>query len=159
MHGMRSRTFWWKLALAALLLLFIWGNSMLPGSLSSRESRLVHRVLEPIALPVEQRLEAMGFSVDPDHMMRKTAHFAEYLCLGAALFLLLLGPDGRSRLPLTAGLSLLAALCDEGIQMFSEARGPSLSDVALDFVGACVGIALAALVVRLVRAARRKKTE
>ena len=35
---MRTKTFWVKLALVALMLLFIWGNSMLPASASSAES-------------------------------------------------------------------------------------------------------------------------
>ena len=153
---MNTRWLWLKRALVVLTLLFIWGNSMLPGALSGQESRFVYSIIQPIAAPIERLLTEHGFSVDPDHLVRKTAHFTEYLMLGIWLSVLL-RRDGRASFLLTAGLCLGAALLDEGIQMFAMDRGPSFADVALDFCGALVGIGIAALLAALIRALRRKR--
>ncbi len=153
---MKTKTFWVKLALVVLMLLFIWGNSLLPATASSRESGFVLRFAEPVVAVLQRLLEGRGVSLSEDVVVRKLAHFSEYAVLGVLMLALLIRPGLRSRPAASAGLCLAAALLDEGIQLFSPGRGASLRDVALDFAGACVGIALAALIVGLLRAARNK---
>ena len=79
-------------------------------------------------------------------MVRKAAHFCEYMLVG---FLLLLGVrlfSPRLRyLSWPALLGLLTALCDETIQLFYAGRGSSVTDVWIDFAGVVTGMAVALL--------------
>ena len=154
---MRTKTFWVKLALVVLTLLFIWGNSLLPAAVSSRESGFVLRLTQPVITVLQRFLEGRGHSYSQELILRKLAHFSEYAVLGALMLALFTKPGLRTRPLPSLGLCLAAALLDEGIQLFSVGRGASLHDVALDFIGACVGTALAALIVWLVRLARGKR--
>ncbi len=154
---MKGFVFLIKLMLVILLLVFIWGNSLLPGELSSQESDFVGRLLEPIIEPVQGFLEAHGLAVSQATLVRKTAHFTEYAALGAMMFILFLKPDGHSRYILPAALCLAAAAIDESIQIFVDGRGPSVRDVALDFSGACAGILCVGFVVCLFFCVRRRE--
>ena len=119
--------------LLVLLLAFIWGQSLLSVETSSAESMSVLDILRPALVFI------FGKAAVTHNFVRKLAHFAEFFLLGATLFSLL--PRGKWRLPLSAGLCLLAALLDETIQIFSG-RGDQISDVWLDFSGAASGILL-----------------
>lgn len=154
---MRTKTFWVKLALVALTLLFIWGNSLLPAPISSRESGTVLRLAQPLVSAVQRFLVGRGHDLTQEYLVRKLAHFSEFALLGVLMLALLTRPGLRPRPFVSAGLCLAAALLDEGIQMFTDGRGPRFSDVLLDFSGACVGIALACLAVWLMRLIRKQK--
>jgi len=146
---MKPIVFTIKLILVILMLAFIWGNSLLPGDLSSQESEKVLELLQPVVGPLTRVLNAGGFDVDEHTVVRKLAHFTEYAVLGALMFLLFVKPDGRSRYLLPAGLCLTTAGIDEGIQIFAQDRGPALRDVAIDFCGSCIGLLAAAFVILL----------
>ena len=133
----------------ALIVAFIWGNSLLPQAQSRLESDFVLRVLRRI----------FGAHLDQataSHLVRKAAHFTEYALLGfagAALFL-----SGRRGLQPTVNvlsLSLAVAVLDESLQLFSD-RGAMVTDILLDFSGAVCGV-LAFLLVRLAAASIQKK--
>ena len=78
-----TRKFLWSAGIVALIVAFIWGNSLLPQAQSKLESDFVLRVLRRI----------FGAHLDQataSHLVRKAAHFTEYALLGfagAALFL------------------------------------------------------------------------
>ena len=154
---MRTKTFWVKLALVALMLLFIWGNSMLPASASSAESNFVLRLCEPLVSALQRLLSLRGVELGQDYIIRKLAHFSEYAVLGVLMLSLFVRPGLRFRVPLPAALCLGAAITDEGIQILAEGRGPSMKDVALDFSGAVCGIVLCSAVLLLTRAIRKNK--
>lgn len=155
---MKTKTFWVKLALVVLMLLFIWGNSALPGPVSGRESGFVLRFLEPAVTAVQRFLEARGHSLSQDYIVRKMAHFTEYAVLGVLMLALLVRPGVRTRPILSAGACLIAAAIDECIQIFSYSRGPAVRDVLLDFSGACFGVALAALALLILRTTKKHKS-
>ena len=67
----RRRVFW---ALTALWLLFVWGHSLLPASVSKEESGHWLALLQ----------NWMPWLTD--YLIRKAAHFTEYAVLGALLF-------------------------------------------------------------------------
>lgn len=69
--------------------------------------------------------------------VRKIAHFVEFMMLGiwSALYVVLTIPTLKW-CAISFPPALLCALLDESIQIFSE-RGPSVSDVWLDFLGFC----------------------
>lgn len=128
-----------------LTLLFIWGQSCLPVAASEAESGAVLGALKPgLSFFLGEGRVTM-------HLVRKLAHFTEFSVLGflmAGLF-----PAAARKQLSAAGLSLLCALLDETIQLFTG-RGSQISDVWLDFFGAAVGIAVCFLI-RLIR--RRRK--
>lgn len=121
----------WTLLLIANIV-FIWGNSMLPGSESQQLSDGFLRYLSFLLAP----LGAYASLV-----VRKAAHFLEFACLG---FLLTGFFRMRGRAPfVTAALcGLLSACADETIQMFSPGRASRLTDVWIDFAGVLTGIFL-----------------
>ena len=119
--------------LLILNLCFIWGNSLLPAAYSQALSDWVLKLL-PVsgtAAPVP-----MGGS----GLLRKIAHFTEFMVLGFLLNWrhLLLGRRGWQSLLWAA----LAACIDETIQLFVPGRGPGLPDVGIDVCGAAAGMIL-----------------
>lgn len=156
---MRRHAIGIKLALVALMLAFIWGNSLLSGEISGQHSELVRQLLEPVIEPVQRFLSDRGYMLEQSYLVRKAAHFTEFFMLGAVMLALFIRPGWKIRSILPAALCLIAAGIDEVIQTFSEGRGPALRDVALDFAGACAGLLLAAAIAGLIRMLRQKKTE
>ena len=124
-----------RLCIALLIcnLLFIWGNSLLPGELSGAFSDWVKSVLAQI-LPVGPA-DGSGSG-----LLRKVAHFTEFTALGLCLAWLH-GMLQKGRLqPFLWGV--LAAAVDETIQCFVPDRGPGLKDVCIDAAGVLTGIIL-----------------
>ncbi len=129
---------------------FIFSNSMAVADVSSVSSgrvlQLLQAVLRRLGMPgLAQRLTM--------HLVRKLAHFCEYLLEG---FLLMLCMRVYSRrplrhitVPMLAGV--LTALTDETIQLFSEGRSSQVTDVWLDSAGVLAGILAALLLMGLWR--------
>ena len=159
-QGMKRFVFWMRLTLVVLMLLFIWGNSMLPGNMSNMESGFVLRLIRPVVSALQRLMAALGNSCSQEYLVRKLAHFGEFMVLGVLMVILFLREDGHCRFLLPAALCLAVALVDEGIQILSQNRGPSLKDVSLDFCGACAGLLLTAAVLAVVRqiVLRRRRT-
>lgn len=129
----KKRLLFCKLALV-LILVFIWGNSLLPANFSLTFSEWV-RMLLTDSMPISYG-EVNWKSI----LIRKLAHFAEFAALGVfmAWYHGMLGRRQRRAL----GLCVAAACIDETIQFFIPGRGPGLYDVAIDSLGAAAGIAL-----------------
>ena len=114
-------------------LIFIWGNSLLPGEISGAFSDWVKDLLEQV------------FSGDSGDsvgggLLRKAAHFTEFTALGMCLAWLH-GMLQKGKLwPFLWGV--LAASVDETIQRFVPDRGPSIRDVCIDSAGVLTGIIL-----------------
>lgn len=138
--------------LLTLNLVFIWGNSLLPGGVSEAISRWVAKLLQAMTdLPVNTSQSGHG-------LLRKLAHFSEFACLGALLAWLagMAGERGFHgwSLPLLGGMT--AACVDETIQTMIPERGPSVLDVWIDTAGAAVGIGLLLLGHHLIRKRTKK---
>ena len=129
------------ICLLIMNLIFIWGNSLLPGEISGAFSRWVK--------------ELLGIAPGDPHtghgLLRKIAHFTEFACLGLCLQWL----HGMLQKPAWRSLALgcAAACLDETIQMFVPDRGPAFTDVLIDTSGVLCGILLLLAVLRL----RRRK--
>ena len=128
--------------LILVMLLFIWGNSMLPGEISGE---LSGGLMEYVG-----KLFAV-FGSAGEFVLRKLAHFSEYTALGFFLGGLFTaqGQKGIHRIAMPMGCGLFAACVDETIQIFSEGRGSSLIDVWIDFSGVCFGLVLHEILHRL----------
>ena len=144
-HSQKKIRFWAIMIICNIL--FIWGNSLLPGSVSGAISEFVKYVIFEVILGYS------GVGVSGHGLLRKIAHFTEFACLGAFLtrFMFLLN---RPRLLALAG-AFLVACCDETIQRFVPDRGPSFRDVLIDTSGAVIGMTL--LLVGYAYVKRRKK--
>ena len=132
-------------------LLFIWGNSLLPGEAS-----------EALSLWVKGMISAL-FGGMPDSggghgLLRKLAHFAEFAGLG--LWLSWLTGMYRTTILRSATLSLAcgftAACVDESIQLLTPDRSPRFTDVLIDTAGVAVGIALLWLTFKLLQQKRKQ---
>ena len=123
---------------------FIFSNSMAVAQVSSASSGRVLTLLQGALRRLGHPALAQCLT---QHVVRKMAHFCEYLLEG---FLLMLCMRVYSRHPLrhiTVPMlgGVLTALTDETIQLYSPGRSSQVTDVWLDSVGVLAGI-LAALV-------------
>ena len=123
----------WLIAIICNII-FIWGNSLLPGSVSGAISKFVSYVVFQVILGRD------GFGGTGHGLLRKVAHFAEFACLGAFSCRLLFWMKKPQWLAL--GVAFLVACSDETIQRFVPDRGPSFKDVMIDTSGALVGMIL-----------------
>ena len=118
--------------LIALNLMFIWGNSMLPGPVSGQIS-------SGLLAWLKAWIGNLGMG---EHLLRKLGHFTEFAALGflSTGLCMLLGEKKFHRLSSPLLLGLLAACVDETIQRYVEGRGSSLVDVWIDTAGVLTGI-------------------
>lgn len=119
------------ITLLILNLLFIWGNSLMPGEVSGAISLWVKSLLFP---------SGAGDPQAGHGLLRKVAHFTEFGCLGAILCWMVSMLGKRPWYSLI--YSILAACADEGIQCFVPDRGPGIRDVLIDTAGATLGMLL-----------------
>jgi VanZ family protein len=88
------------------------------------------------------------------HLIRKSAHFVEYLVLSVLLFRALRRSSPRSRLS-AAGIAIaiaaVYAVGDEIHQAFVPGRTAAALDCVIDLTGAAAGQGLVAVVGQLVR--------
>ena len=123
--------------LLSCCLIFIWGNSLLPGEISGAISDFVKNILAAIFEQGKPEPENSGF------LLRKLAHCTEFTMLGLCLCWLF-GMLGKGMLvPFLWGG--LAACVDETIQLFVPDRGPSVRDVCIDSSGVLLGVILLTL--------------
>ena len=168
------------IVLVAMILLFIWVNSILPAELSNQESGWVRRLLrpvlgfiysgrlhasldalaarlpEPLGTKIKVALEGL-LTQGPTYLVRKAAHFSEYALLGLFVELLCVSFADRLLFFIPEGLCLAAALIDEGIQLFSDGRSAQLRDVCIDLSGATLGLLIAMLALVVVAHIKRRK--
>lgn len=132
-------------------LVFIWGNSMLPGPESNKLSITV----------VEKAENVLGIERPTPHtsedtsilVVRKAAHVAEFMCLGMLLALRLFS----DRLMTVAAfvLCVCVASADEIIQTFTN-RTASITDVLIDAAGAGAGILIILLIKHFIKKRKDK---
>jgi len=128
----------------ALMLLFIWSNSLLGSERSNALSGWVERWLKPLIDP-QGKIPDKTFDYD----VRKLAHMLEYALLGALLVFGTAQLKSRSVWTLLL-IVLLTAVIDETIQYYTG-RTSQLQDVWLDVSGAGIGMLLFYGVVRIPR--------
>ena len=120
-------------------IVFIFSNSLQIADVSEGASGRVLGILQGI-------LRHLGLPGAADrltmHIVRKLAHFCEYMLEGFLLTLCLRVYTRRFvrhiSWPILGGL--LTALTDETIQLFSDGRSGQITDVWLDFSGVLTGI-------------------
>ena len=138
--------------LVALTLAVIWGNSLLSKESSAAESAEVHGALSGLLDYI------FGEGVITVDVLRKLAHFFEFFILGAEVCFLVFVITGLKIKPfliiLPAGL--VVAATDELLQFISK-RGPSVTDVVIDFSGYASAFCIFALVILIRYLSKRKR--
>jgi len=130
----RRRRFYVYSSLALAVMLAAWLFSALPPNASQAQSGWLMAFISKF----------LGVEVG-ELLLRKLAHFTEYLVLGTFMGLGITQLGRRERSFLVAlGLALPAAVIDETIQVFSG-RGPSIIDVWIDVAGAAAGLLITRL--------------
>ena len=123
----------------------IFSFSLQPAEISSDiSSSFGKKLLEILCPNFVDRLELMPQEqLEFWHMvLRKCAHFAEYMILGVLSGISLIHMELRRRSLVGIGFCMIVAVLDETIQLFVDGRAGKLIDVLLDGAGATVGIAL-----------------
>lgn len=119
------------------MLMFIWGNSILPARISSAISTFVTKLLGGDLAELK---------------VRKMGHFTEFLLLGGGLglFCALKGAKGKDKVLYLVFPALFVPLMDETIQMFND-RGPQVLDIWIDIAGYTCGCLLMLLLIAVAR--------
>ena len=124
----------------------IWGMSLQPAEVSSDfSSGLFGKILRIFFPDVWGRLDEIPMAtLEMWHwIFRKFAHFTEYFILGILWFGVLSQCETINKRIKTALICILTALVDEMlIQRFVPGRSGQLTDVALDSIGAVIGMFL-----------------
>ena len=133
-HGTSIRRPWF--IAAAAMVLFIWCNSLVPGTPSGTLSL-------GVADALRAALDVFGIPSAwvTNFVVRKAAHVTEYAVLGvlvAQALDLRRGADVRV-VAAACIVLLLVPSVDETIQLFVPGRSGQLSDVLLDCCGAATG--------------------
>ena len=122
------------LLMTAVLIAFIWGNSLQDAMHSSVESRWVLDLVQSTFSVIS------GISHVTMYEIRKAAHVTEYMALG---FILSLDLNRRGRARDVVALGVLIACIDETLQLFSFGRSGQMTDVVIDTCGVILGVAAA----------------
>jgi VanZ family protein len=124
----------------------LWAACISWFSTDAFSAQSTHRYIDPVIRWLLGDLSPEGFRL-AHAVIRKTAHFIEYAVLAILVARALTPPHG----PAPAGALVRAvvyctlyAAADELHQVFEPRRGGSLSDVALDAIGAAAGALLLA---------------
>ena len=132
----RNRWLLLCIVLLALNLLLIWGNSLLSGPQSSQVSSGVLKFfMELLHIPAR-------FRGTLHVLIRKLAHLTEFACLAALISWCLRRVNVKKvhQIWMAVLLAMAVGLVDETIQLFTPDRGPSITDVWIDTLGAVLGM-------------------
>ena len=145
----------WKILLA-LWIIFIWVHSLIPGPASSEESMLFVRLVMPL-------FKAVGIKdLELAHLIvRKGAHFTEYMVLG---FVTVVALRPRLTVPLfpavlTVFIWVSVPSVDEFIQLHVPGRAGAVTDVLIDMSGFAVGLLVALLTQGVLESRARRQEE
>lgn len=134
----------WGLA-SVVMLCIIWGNSMLPGSLSSTISSEASQGILSIIYKLIPNLPFDFYSFHS--FIRKAAHFGEYALLGICIYQFVRTYPIKHLLFYALVICIICASADEFIQYFTPNRLSKLSDVVLDSIGAFSGLGICQFIV------------
>jgi len=130
-------------ASSAMWCAYIYCFSADSGTVSGGKSMTIAQMLEQAVRGVITRFVSynpydLAFSIS--HILRKCGHMAEFAVLAVVLALFVRSVSERFRKFIPFVFTVLYAATDELHQMFVPGRGPAVTDVFIDAVGAAIGI-------------------
>ena len=149
----KKRAFYTTVVALIAWMILIFSFSAQPAKQSADLSGGVGRKVASIFVPGFREWEKNTqeqFVDTIDFYIRKTAHFTEYMVLGALWILCLwTNPKGKYSLKKNMGISTFAsvmyAMSDELHQLFVAGRAGRWMDVGIDALGAVTGVCLIGL--------------
>ena len=142
---------WVALALTVVWCIFIWQFSLSTGEQSTATSNKVVESVNQVLEKIDPNLEVTSKEI------RKSAHFVEFMGLGALLGLTLYLFGFPHVLPFGMIGVVPVAIVDECLQFLSPGRAPSAVDVLIDMGGGICGICGFLLLLYLVFAIIKRK--
>jgi VanZ family protein len=144
-----KRALLWALVLLWMLVIFCFSQQ--DGEQSEELSGGITEQVIELFVPEYQELPSsrqVSLKNQITFLVRKSAHFTEYLILGGLLFCLVdtYRVGRRRRFWYPWGIGTLYAASDEFHQMFSDGRSPQLRDVCIDSAGVLTGVLISLLV-------------
>lgn len=125
-----------------MAVIFYFSNQ--PAVVSDEKSKFIIHLFELLGLNLNSVLGSMA-----DFVVRKAAHFIEYMILFILWFDLLYGKyDLRRSIRYSIAAVFLYACTDEFHQMFVAGRAARFTDVMIDLSGGCLGAAIRYLSLR-----------
>lgn len=134
--------------LLALILVFIWGNSLLD---TPKSAKLSENVTKAVVGTLEKATGHNFENVITERVIRKIAHFTQFCCLGFFSFLVF-----QKRLKFVLLFGVTVSVLDESIQYFTPGRGPQVTDVIIDSMGFFGGVFVSYLLFCLIFRRRKK---
>ena len=123
-----------------LIMLFIFWQSAMPAAVSDLESGF-------IVLRLAEWLQADEDLVS--FVVRKSAHFTEFLLLGVSLFLTVRDLRKRASFWIPWAIGAAYAVSDEVHQLFVPGRSCEVRDMIIDACGVLVGVPILAKISRI----------
>jgi len=130
-------------------LCFIWGNSLLPASVSGAFSGRVNDLVNMIWHTIDHKMGSSG-----DGVLRKVAHATEFAALGMET-LVLFQYDFKKNWASIFLCGVSTALIDETIQVFTAGRSGQIRDIWIDFAGFLFGV----LLIHITLGRKQKRTD
>lgn len=129
-----------------ITIMFIYGNSLLNGDFSTKQSSFVMTLCNSI-------LEFLNMPYVSPFFIRKAAHFTEYFILGTFLMLTLdsFNCSVLKNMFNYLFVGLFVPVTDEALQMFSDGRSPEVRDILIDFSGVVIGFVCILFILRIYR--------
>ena len=127
---------WVALALTVVWCIFIWQFSLSTGEQSTATSNKVVESVNQVLEKINPNLEVTSTEI------RKSAHFVEFMGLGALLGLTLYLFGFPHVLPFGMIGVVPVAIVDECLQFLAPGRSPMVADVILDSAGYLCGCAV-----------------
>lgn len=152
----------WLPALIIMIIIFYFSSkpAIDSGESSLMISRHILTTYENITGISNDGLEEFHILSKLDHVVRKTAHFIEYMVLAAMWFLHFtiwkIGVKGRVGLSIL--ITSLYAATDEYHQTFVAGRSGQISDVLLDSCGAATGAFVLLLIFTMIKKRQYKRS-
>ncbi|MHC1720164.1 MAG: VanZ family protein [Clostridiaceae bacterium] len=133
-----------RLTLVILWMAVIFYFSNQPALVSDEKSKFIIQLFELLGINLNSILGSMA-----DFVVRKAAHFIEYMILFILWFDLLYGKyDLRRAIRYSIAAVFLYACTDEFHQMFVTGRAARFADIMIDLSGGCLGAAIRYLSLR-----------
>ena len=135
---MKRKVFSWTLVILWMALIFYMSHQPATKSseLSSGITVIISDIIQKVVTDIKLNQDSLS------HIIRKSAHFLEYMVLGVLVVNSLLDTDKtKSRLIFLAILMcILYAISDEIHQIFVPGRSGQVSDVLIDSLGGLAGV-------------------
>lgn len=138
-----KKTIAWIILIGWMIFIFYMSNQ--PADVSNGQSDFVLRLVESLGVNISANYVDIAITI-----IRKGAHFTEYLILNLLYFnMLRFYISNKKALIYSIILSFLYASTDEFHQTFVEGRAGRFTDVLIDTSGATTGSIIAFIIIKI----------